>query len=225
MSIQKNRSARINTPLGGDKLVLRRLTGVEEISRPFRFDLQLLSEDPSIDPDAILGKPLTVALTIDSSEPNRFFHGIATEFALAGHDGTWYEYRAVLRPWFWLLSHRADCRVLHNKSLPTIFAEVCGQAGTHKENFASTYQPWEYRVQYRESDFDFLSRLLEHEGVFYYFEHLEHGHVLVLTDDVAKLTGDARVAYGPEGSGEALWSWSYRKSFQADSFASREYNF
>src|ERR1700756_5734942 len=142
---QNNRSVQIKTPFGADKVVLTRLTGVEEVSRPFRFELQLLSEEAAPDPEDILGKPVTVTLIADEHGAKRYFHGIATEFAQTGHDGRQYEYRAVLRPSLWLLSYRTDCRVFQKKSLPDIIDELC-QGFVHKRNFVATYEPWDYRV-------------------------------------------------------------------------------
>src|SRR5690606_33359138 len=150
---------------------LTRLSAVEQISRPFQFDLELCGmEGPGAsggaDPDGILGKPACVTLQTSGTH-KRYFHGIVTEFAYTGYSERRHEYRAVLRPAFWLLTRRADCRVLQNKSTPDIFAEVCKQAGftDHKLALSARYEPWEYRVQYRESDFDFLSRRSEERRV------------------------------------------------------------
>src|SRR5215471_10834017 len=171
--------------------LLTGLSGVEQISRPFRFELTLEAE-AVIDPAAVLGKPLGIQLAIDGDgKRKRFFHGVLTEFAYNGYNERFHEYYAVLRPSFWLLTRRADCRVLANKSVPEMFADVCKHAGfnDHRSTLAeSKYLKWEYRVQYRESDFDFLSRLLEQEGIYYYFEHSKDRHQLVLVDDVGKLT-------------------------------------
>jgi type VI secretion system secreted protein VgrG len=232
-----NRSVTIKTPVDKTaELLLTRMSGTEQVSRPFRFELQLSSTDGALDPDELLGKPVTVTLTHDRNAAPRYFNGIVTEFGRTGYDRTSHQYRAVLRPWFWLLTQRADCRVLQNKSVSDIFAFVCGQAGAgdFNQNLSGTYAPWEYRVQYGESDFDFLSRLLEHEGIFYYFEHHKDRHVMVLGDNVGTLTtapGCDSVPYWPptEGTQRAdrdhLSSWSLSKSFEAATFASREYNF
>jgi type VI secretion system secreted protein VgrG len=232
-----NRSVSIKTPLDKEpQLRVTRMSGTEQVSRPFRFELQLSSPNGELDPDDLLGKPVTVKLTHERSSAPRYFNGVVTEFGHTGYDQTCHRYRAVLRPWFWLLTHRSDCRVLQNNSVADIFSFVCRQEGfgDFDVRLSGTYDPWEYRVQYGESDFDFLSRLLEHEGIFYYFEHHEDRHVLVLADKVGTLTsvtGYDTVPYWPPTDGaqradrDHLTSWSQCKSFQAGSFASREYNF
>jgi type VI secretion system secreted protein VgrG len=221
-------------------LALARLSAVEQISRPFRFDLELRGVDGAgargaADPDSILGQPVSIEVTTTASEP-RYFHGIVTEFAYTGYDERFHLYSAVVRPAFWLLTRRVDCRVLQQKSTPEIFADVCRQAGfnDHKLNLSATYKPWEYRVQYRESDFDFLSRLMEHEGIYYYFEHFKDRHLMVLTDDVGKLktvSGYEKVPYFPPTAAAAqrerdhLKAWSIAKSFEPAGVAAREFNF
>ncbi|MBM0106723.1 type VI secretion system tip protein VgrG [Steroidobacter sp. S1-65] len=237
---QQNRSVSIAGPGDMQGLMLTRLVATEQISRPFQFDLELCSMEGAAsrgeaDPDGILGKPVCVTLKTGPAH-ERYFHGVVTEFAYTGYNERRHEYRAIVRPAFWLLTRRADCRVLQNKSTPDIFAEVCRQAGfnDHRLELSARYEPWEYRVQYRESDFDFLSRLLEHEGIYYYFVHLSDKHVMVLTDDVGKLgttSGYEEVPYYPPGGPgvhrerDHLSSWLTAKSFQPAAFAAREYNF
>jgi len=242
-----NRSVQLDGPAALKGLRLARLSGHEQISRPFEYQLSLFGgesgSDGAVDADKILGQSVTVTLSTgiaagagSGSGGKRYFNGIVTEFAHVGFGVRSHEYRAVLRPAFWLLSRRADCRVFQKKSTPDIFAEVCKQAGSidQRQALSARYEPWEYRVQYRESDFDFLSRLLEHEGIYYYFEHSAGKHVLVLTDDVGKLTsvtGYDEVPYYPASTAAArrerdhLGEWAVYRSFQAAAFASLEYNF
>ncbi len=236
---QQHRSVSIAGPGDMKDLMLTRLTAVEQISRPFRINLDLrgvaaAGARGSADPDTILGQAVSIKMTSTAAEP-RYFHGIVTEFAYTGYGERFHEYSATVRPAFWLLTRRVDCRVFQEKSTPDIFAEVCRQAGfdDHKLALSSTYKPWEYRVQYRESDFDFLSRLLEHEGIYYYFEHSKDRHLMVLTDDAGKLKaveGYEKVPYYPPGGAaqrerDHLNAWSVAKSFEPAGFATREYNF
>src|SRR5581483_4373406 len=190
---QDSRSVQLDGPAPIKALKLASLSGQERISRPFEYVLSLFGgdtgSDGAQDADKTLGQSVTVTLH-GGAGGQRYFNGLVTEFAHTGYSERFHEYRAVLRPAFWLLSRRADCRVFQKKSTTDIFADVCQQAGSvdHKLALSGTYEPWEYRVQYRESDFDFLSRLLEHEGIYYYFKHSNGKHVVVLTDDVGKLT-------------------------------------
>ncbi len=240
-SYQDSRSAQLEGPAALKGLKLARFSGREAISRPFEYHLALFGSgtagsDGALDSDAILGQSVTVGLVTGGTGGTRYFNGIVTEFEHLGYGERFHEYRAVLRPSLWLLTRRADYRIFQKKSTPDIFADVCQQAGSipHRLALGGSYEPWEYRVQYRESDFDFVSRLLEHEGIYYYFEHSAGKHELVLTDDVGKLssvTGYDEVPYFPPTTAHTqrdrdhLASWTVSKSFQPAAFASVDYNF
>lgn len=231
---QASRAMQIATPWGGDTVLLGELSGSERLSHLFQFDLRLFSERGDLDPDAILGKPVTV--TVKSGQSTRYFHGLVTDFALSGYNERLHEYHATVRPWFWFLTRTADCRIYQSRTVPDIFQDVCRQAGfsDFRLSLAGTYEPWEYCVQYRETDFAFLSRLLAQEGIFYFFEHAKDKHVLVLCDDVARLTsvsGYDSVPFFPPTEGETrrerdhLSSWAFQKSYQPGMFATRDYDF
>ena len=232
---QDNRSVKITSPFGPNALLFARMSSTERLSQPFHCELALLSEDGELDADKILGKPLGVELTVAPSVPPRYFHGLVTEFAQTGLNERFHEYRAVLRPWYWFLTRTADCRIFQSKTVPEIFKDVCRQAGfSDLEMQLGSYDPREYCVQYRETDFNFLGRLLEQEGIFYYFEHSQNKHVLVLVDDVAKCKAAPQydsVPFYPRTASDALrerdhiQAWSFQKSFQPGSFASRDYDF
>ena len=233
---QDNRSVKVTSPFDPGDLVFARMSHVEQLSRPFHSEVALLSDKGDLDPDKILGKPLIVSLATTDATPVRYFHGLVTEFEQSGYNDRFHEYRAVVRPWFWLLTRMADCRVFQNKSVPDIFKEVCQQAGfADLDMRLGTYQALEYCVQYRETDFNFLSRLLEREGIFYFFEHSANKHVMVLADDVGdckSVTGYDSVPFYPAAAQGApprerdhLQSWSVQKSFQPATFSSRDYNF
>ena len=233
---QDNRSVKVTTPFGPNVLVFARMSHVEPLSQPFQSEVALFSESGDLDPDSILGKPLTVELTTTGTTPLRYFHGLVAEFEQVGFGERLHEYRAVTRPWFWFLTRTADCRVFQSKAVPDIFRDVCHQAGfaDFDLRFAGSYQTLEYCVQYRETDFNFLSRLLEREGIFYFFEHSANKHVMVLTDDVGEckaVAGYDEVPFYPATEQGALrerdhlQSWSFQKSFQPGRFSSRDYNF
>ena len=244
-SNKDTRSVHLDGPSALKGLKVTRLLGRELISRPFEYQLFLhggeSGSDGAIDADKVLGQPVTVTLTTDSGTGKstgneRYFNGIVTDFAQVGYGSRYHEYYAVLRPKLWLLSRRADCRVFQRKSTPDIIAAVFKQAGSidHRLALSAQYQPWEYRVQYRESDLDFVSRLLEHEGIYYYFEHSHGKHELVFTDDVGKLTsvsGYDTVPFFPASETavlrerDCLAEWAVYRTFQAAAFASVEYNF
>ena len=185
MATQDARSVHLKTPLGQDVLLPRMIIGSERISDPFRFDMNLLSERGDINPDDLLGKDVTVTYELPTGGGKRYLHGIVTELAQLGYRSRYHEYQAIVRPWFWQLSRTADCRIFQQKSVPDIFEEVVRQYGftDYKLKLSGTYQKWDYCVQYRETDFNFLSRLLEQEGIYYFFEHSESAHLMVLADD------------------------------------------
>ncbi|HEX3842992.1 MAG TPA: type VI secretion system tip protein TssI/VgrG [Steroidobacteraceae bacterium] len=233
---QDNRSVKVTNPFDPDELVFARMSHVEQLSRPFHCEVALLSDSGTLDPDRILGKALSISLATTDATPMRYFHGLVTEFEQSGYNDRFHEYRAVLRPSFWLLTRMADCRVFQNKTVPEIFKDVCNQAGVADVDLRlDTYQPLEYCVQYRETDFNFLSRLLEHAGIFYFFEHSANKHVMVLADDVGKCKSitdyDSVPFYPATGQGapprerDHLQSWSVQKSFLPATFSSRDYNF
>ena len=177
----------VSSPFGKDVLLLQQLSGAERLSTLFEFNYQLLSASANLSADKILGQGLTFTDALPGGG-KRYLHGVVSEFAQIGYGDTdkMYVYRAVVRPWLWFLTRTADCRIFEKKSVPDIFEAVVKAYGFSDYNLANlkgTYPPLEYCVQYRETDFNFVSRLLEHEGIYYYFEHHDGRHVLVLADD------------------------------------------
>lgn len=169
---------------GERPLTLYRLVAREEMSRPFEYVAELLSERDDIEPKDLLGKQMTILVRLEDGRV-RYFHGLVSHFTYRGAEGGYSSYVAVLRPWLWFLSRNANCRIFQDKTVPQVFEQVARE--THgftdfRLALTATYKSREYCVQYRESDFAFISRLLEEEGIFYFFEHQEDKHTLVLGD-------------------------------------------
>ena len=166
-------------------LLLHWLSGHEELGRPFGYRLELYSESKDLKFDAILGKPMTVCLA--KMVGNRFFNGIVTELTRVGESDRYLIFQAVLSPKLWLLTRTTDCRVYQKKTVPDIVKEVLREhAITFSDRLtAGAYGKWDYLTQYRESDFDFISRIMEREGIYYYFKHTQAAHELVLSDSAA----------------------------------------
>ncbi|MDB5817721.1 MAG: vgrG [Rhizobacter sp.] len=170
-------------PKQGD-LLFHSLAATETLSQPFEYELALLSENENLDHDLLLGKSMTVKLELAKGE--RFFNGRVARFGLVGKKtGTrYYEYRAVLRPWLWFLTLNQDNRIFQEKTAVDIVKEVCNAHAALtpaiEEKHHQTLDSRDYCVQYRESDFAFVSRLLEEEGLYYYFEHTASTHKMVL---------------------------------------------
>ena len=141
-----------------------------------------------------------------------------------------------MRPWFWFLTRTSDCRIFQGKSIPDIFQAVVGQYGfsDFKLKLSGSYSPRDYCVQYRETDFNFLSRLLEFEGIHYFFEHQDGKHLMILADDAnahGKFKGYETVPYYPPTTSDAqrerdhLTSWIQSKSVQSGAYATTDYDF
>ena len=180
---QANRPMRVETALGADTLLLAALSGTEAVSAPFAFRLELLSEDPAIVPDDVLRTPVVLTLRLPD-ESERTVHGLVRRFAQRGRSEELTAYRAEIVPWLWFLSLSRECRIYQNLSVPEIVEQVFRAQGyaDFEMRLVKSYPKREYCVQYRETHLDFVSRLLEDEGIFYFFEHSPDRHLLVLAD-------------------------------------------
>jgi type VI secretion system Vgr family protein len=190
---QTNYPASLKTPFDDNVLVLKSFSGNEVLGQPFEFYIEALSEQENIDFDKALGEACTIKLkTYEQKE--RFFCGILTEAqwlgsGIGGQQG-YSHYRLVLRPWFWLLAHRANCRIFPKMTVTKIIEQVFKDAGfssgtDFKFCTQGTYEKIEYCVQYRETDFAFVSRLMEQYGIYYFFEHQDGQHKMMLADSYA----------------------------------------
>jgi type VI secretion system secreted protein VgrG len=177
----------IVTPLGDDVLLFRGMSAREEMSRLFEYRLDLLSSRDDISVDDILGKNVTVKLLLPD-DSIRYFNGYVTRFAQAGMYGRYVRYVATVRPWLWFLTRTADCRIFQEMKVPDIIKQVFADhpSADFKLELTGTYRKWTYCVQYRETDFNFVSRLMEQEGIGYYFRHSDGHDTLVLTDSASK---------------------------------------
>ena len=155
-----SRVMEVVTPLGAD-LLFYRLHASEEVSRLSVFELDLLSPKRDIKLDEVLGKSFTVKLAL-ANDKTRYFNGYVTRFAQGGMHGRYHLYRATLRPWLWFLTRTADCRIFQEKTVPEIIKAVFGDhsAADFKDDLTGKYRKWNYCVQYRETDFNFVSRLM-----------------------------------------------------------------
>jgi len=230
---QDTRLCTITSPLGGDTLILRQLAGQESISQLFRFDLDLVSEEDAIDFKAIVGKNLGVKLAFEDGK-FRYFHGVVSRFAQGTRDRRLVAYRAELVPWLWFLTRKADCRIFQDKTVPDIIKKVFSDLGFTdlKWQLNGSYQPRVYCVQYRETNFNFVSRLMEEEGIGYFFEHDESKHTLVLFDSASgnpECPGQADVEYatteGASRQAGEVEDWHVERELHPGKYAITDYNF
>jgi len=196
---QDDRDIAIETPLGKDALLLGGFQGEEAVSRLFRFSLKMVSLNEALDFTALLGKSASLRLRLKDGS-DRYFNGIISRLSQGPTRLGFTTYRAELVPWFWLLTRCSDCRIFQNLSVPDIIDRVFNDRGfkDFKNSLRKVYSPLEYCVQYRETDFNFVSRLMEQYGIFYYFEHARGSHHLVMADTSAgspKCPGQAKASY------------------------------
>ena len=192
MLTQKNRTLKIVTPLGDDVLLITGFRGTEGISIPFSFELDLISEQQhSIKFKDIIGKNVTVSIELPEGE-QRFFNGVISAFSQRSTEedengqSTSY-YSATMVPWIWLLTMSSNIRIFQQKHALKIIEELLNEKGITDFSIGdvkSSPEVREYCVQYRETDFNFISRLLEEEGICYFFKHENGKHTLILADNV-----------------------------------------
>ena len=174
---------------GGIEVLLETFRGEESLGRPYAYRLGLLSHDPLIDSKDVLGKPLSVGIKLDNGS-ERCFHGIVTSFAKTGPTQRYTHYQAVLRPRLAVLDHTLECRIFNTASQTALDIVTSVLNDRRISDFDAsalhdhTYFAREYCVQYRESDSHFVQRLLEEEGIYYFFTHSDNKHMLVLADGI-----------------------------------------
>jgi len=219
--------------ISGSALGVAEFTAREEISSPCEVDLSLVSED-EINFDDVIGKE--ALLTILGDEADRYFHGIINEFMQTGSSGRFHLYHTRMVPSMWLLSLEQDCRIFQKKSVPDIVKQVLQDAGITSDRFdfrlQGQYEPKEYCVQYRETDLNFISRLLEEEGIFYFFEHAKDKHLLVFGDSPVNyqpISGEPKVVFNP-GQGmvpekEAVIRLILSRQIRSGKFTYKDFNF
>src|SRR5215471_16667503 len=180
---QSERVAELKTPLGKDVLALVRFEGTEGLGELFEYHVEALSEEEDIDFDKAIGQSCTIKLGA-FKEKERIYDGVLTEARWIGMRQDFFHYRLVLRPWLWLLGHKADSRIFLDKNVKDIIQDVFTKAGFSDYEFRTSgdYDKIEYCVQYRETDLAFVCRLMEQFGIYYFFEPSDGKHLLVLCD-------------------------------------------
>jgi type VI secretion system secreted protein VgrG len=187
--------------------------GTEEISRPFRFEINLISSEPEIDLKAVIGE--RAFLGLERNGELRKIHGVLSEFEQGEWIGRHYRYRAVLVPRLWLLSLRKQCQVYTKEpdaltgwsdglTIQKILEDELQGAGLASDdyeiNLTETHPYREYVAQYQETDLDFISRLMEHEGIFYFFEHDDDKDKLIIADSndrFGRFEGTSELVFRP----------------------------
>jgi type VI secretion system secreted protein VgrG len=229
------RIVKAHTPLAEDQLIFRSMHGAEGLSQLFEFEVDLLSPSVSLDMKSVLGKPLS--LEIQTVGEPRFLNGQIVRFTMIGRESStsrYVVYRATVRPWLWYLTRTSDCKIFQNKSVVDILEEVFADYNfAFEKKLSGTYRQWEYCVQYQETDFAFVSRLMEHEGIYYYFKHEKNQHTLVLADDIGAhdtLPGYPKISYlaadrDPDPFQEVIDQWQVTEEIRPGTYVVDDYDF
>jgi type VI secretion system secreted protein VgrG len=177
--------ARFVGRIGGKELVLEGFTATERLSVPFTVEVTCVSPDGPIDIMALLGAGVGIEIKANDKRIDRAFHGVVFEAEAEGRARKEHVYRLTLRPWLSMLTLGQNMRIFQHKSVPDIIIQIFKEWGLSNFQFKSSTtasKPREYCVQFKESDFDFISRLMEEEGIYYFFEHTANVHKMVLCD-------------------------------------------
>jgi len=227
---QTNRFLSIKTPLGDDVLLLHAVSGEEKLSSLFSYSLELLSPKANINPQQIVGKALQ--FTINKNNSSQVYHGYVSEFvANAVRRENFYIYKAVVRPWLWFLTRNLSSRIFQNQSIIQIIQNVFDQASFKDYDFSGikkTYPQREYCVQYGESDFNFVSRLMEEAGLFYYFAHDNNKHMLKIGDQVGAYGAEKQQPlhfYDDTSSFSGIKEWQHIYTMQPGKYTTNSHNF
>ncbi|WP_454907296.1 type VI secretion system Vgr family protein [Variovorax gossypii] len=224
----------------GERLKFRSMAGQERISALFEHRVRLISDMPNIQPKRMLGEDMSIEVNLATElggAGKRFLSGQVTCFAYVGKDdGDMCVYEATLRPWLWYATRRSDFKIFQFKTAPQILQEVLAPYGFAIDaRLSGNYRTWDYCVQYSESDFNFVSRLMEQEGIYYFFSHVQGSHQLVLCDGPDSHTplpnGPVKVPYHAGVLAAQILeqdfidSWSHAEDIASGNFAADDYDF
>jgi len=229
--------------LEADKLLLASFKGHEAMSRLFSFTVELLMEATDLETqeanapvqfEDVIGKSATISVML-SDNTQRYFNGIVSQFAITAADVKFVHYEMEVVPWTWLLTRYADCKIFHNKTVGDIIQQVFSDRGQADFNVSltATYSPLEYCVQYRETDFNFISRLMEQFGIFYFFQHEDGKHTMVIADSSSEYEDcwpdNSSFGFDPTAGGldneDVVTAWSTELQLKSGTCTLADYNF
>jgi type VI secretion system secreted protein VgrG len=234
---QKNNIISISTPLGKDTLYLTSFSANEAISQIFSFSASTYTVGTKITLDGLVGKPVCISLrNAQSSGAVRYFHGIVSHIEASGSRTAatdevedYIDYHLVIQPSAAFMEKRKNCRIYQNKSVLEIVTDLFGQHDVAlKDKTTASYAKYDYCVQYQESDLDFVTRLLQQEGIFYFFEHSKSAHTLVLADSTVayeKCAEGSVKCYSGSLSESHVASWQGGLSMVSGAFLQKGYDF
>lgn len=248
MAIELSQEARFlefDSPLGKDLLLVSRFTGQEHVSSLFRFEIELVADRanlPEVAAEELLGKPVSISLALDEDFRNgsrRYFSGIVSRFVQGRQDDRFVHFHAEVVPWLWLTTLAGDCRIFQDVTVVDVVKQLFDELKSdapgiveYRDATKETYTKRDYCVQYRETTFEFISRLLEEEGLFYFFEHEDGKHTLVLADDSGAhqdCPTESEFRYRPGDAARqeerVVTDWRVQHRLGTGSVATRDYHF
>ena len=227
-------SITLSSPLPAADLLFESMTASAGLSRLGDIELGLVSPRADLKAHELLGKPVTVTVALRDGA-KRYFHGFVTRFAIGLRRGRYCGYQASVRPWLWFLTRTKDCRIFQGLSVPDIVKAVFDDHPHANFEFKlfRSYRQWVYCVQYRESDFNFIARLLELEGIYWYIEHADGASKLVLVDSQSAhdaAPGCASLPYYEDAAQappdvECVSSWDFASAVETDRVELTSYDF
>ena len=228
---QDKRMIRTKCPIGKDTFIATTISGEEHISSTYRYQVRLLSDNHEITQDAIVGKLFTAS--IHHGDTERLVNGYVTHFSLLDVNAEGLrEYSAVIQPGFWFTRLSGKNRIFEKKSAKDIIKEVLGEhAGVvaFSDKLTGEYLAREYCVQFNESDFQFVSRLMSEEGIAYYFVQSDGKHEMVLCDDHKNFYDccSEKIEYDGGGSHptkHSVHSWQRSFNYHGGGYEFKDYN-
>lgn len=230
---QATRLLSLKTPLGDNALLLTAFSGEEGVSQLFRFTLEMISDNASVAGKDLLGKGVTFSIRLADDAP-RHFHGVVSRFSAGDEDQNGRRaYRAEVVPWLWFLTRNSDCRIFQKMTAPDIIQQIFKDRGfsDFQAKLTGHHAKREYCVQHQETDFNFVSRLMEEEGIFYFFEHADGKHKMILGDkatayvDSKQKEVDYPTDFGSLAFEDHIRSWEHAYEFRTGKLAQTDYNF
>lgn len=180
---QTDRPIKVKTPLGEDVLLLERFDGKEAISQPFEFHLHMVSTQKALDLSQLINQSITLYLRLPDNQTYRHINGKCRSARQLELDMGLTTYQLEMTSWLWFLTQRTNCRFFLDKTVPEILETIFGEhGGSFTMALSRGYEKRKYCVQFRETDFNFVSRLMEEEGISYYWQQSEFSHTMVLMD-------------------------------------------
>jgi type VI secretion system secreted protein VgrG len=228
---QDGRLIALETPLGKDKLLLTSLAGEEAISSLFAYELEMLSGDQAIQPESLIGRSVKIVITLADGK-TRPIHGMVAQFRAGPLVGRGLrQYSAQVVPWLWYLGQSSDCRIFQNLNVPDIIEQVFKTFGFTDYQLSvarGDYPKREFCVQYRETALNFVSRLMEEVGIFYFFRHEKERHLLVIADRNVSFNDlpDPQLIYAPGNSQSGqVRRWEHIYTFRPGRWSQKDFNF